>query len=222
MTENKTFYQLTTEEWQLAWETLKPAEIRILFYLRTLYPFGGEITLKVSEIAAKLNLNRCTVSRALSRLADNGWIELESVTLRLINPFPDVTEKSSCNVTEKSPCDVTEKSPCDQKVTPCPPDDVIKKSRDVIKKSHGVIKKSHGVIKKSHPPAETGSGQGFQSPLDLIDKKDLNTREDKIYFSENMSNRPALFYLKRSYPNNRWQNAARYYGYSEAEILAET
>ncbi|HIK29897.1 MAG TPA: MarR family transcriptional regulator [Oscillatoriales cyanobacterium M59_W2019_021] len=75
------FYQLRTEEWKRVWKELKPAEIRILYYLRTLKPF----TLSVSAIAQELEINKSTVSRALRVLADGGWIDPSIYGLKMNN-----------------------------------------------------------------------------------------------------------------------------------------
>ena len=54
-----TFYQLTTEEWLTISKDLKLAELRVLFYLRTLDPFGDrKLNLKVIDIAEATSLQK--------------------------------------------------------------------------------------------------------------------------------------------------------------------
>ena len=79
-------YRLTSEEWVKACRELKPSEKDVLYYLRTLDPFGDNpIDIKVREMARELNVNPSTVSRALKALDVKGWIDLEitSATVKL-------------------------------------------------------------------------------------------------------------------------------------------
>ncbi len=70
------FYPLQQEEWLRAWEELKPAEIKVLFYLRSIDPFGEkELDFGIAALAQKNQLSKSTVSVALRKLADQGWIE---------------------------------------------------------------------------------------------------------------------------------------------------
>ena len=74
-----TFYQLTSEEWLTVLRQLKPAEIAILYYLRTLDPFAErQLDLKVIDIATVVGLSKGTVSKALRSLHDKGFIDATS------------------------------------------------------------------------------------------------------------------------------------------------
>ena len=74
-------YRVTKDEWLLAWDELKPAEIKVLYYLRTLDPWGDKnLEVSVTDLAKTLNCNKGTVSRALKILNRNGWIDLEITT----------------------------------------------------------------------------------------------------------------------------------------------
>lgn len=74
------FYQLEPEEWLRVCEELKPAELKVLYRLRTLDPFGQHpIKFRVVDLAKDLNINKGTVSRAVQRLAELGYINLEIV-----------------------------------------------------------------------------------------------------------------------------------------------
>lgn len=79
-------YRVTNDEWLLAWEQLRPAEIKVLYYLRTLDPWGDRnLEIGVTDIAKVLKCNKGTVSRALRTLDRGGWITLEisTATVRL-------------------------------------------------------------------------------------------------------------------------------------------
>jgi hypothetical protein len=78
------YYRLTNEEWLRAIRELRPAERDVLYYIRTLDPFGSkELELGVRELAEVLNCNPGTVSRALKVLNQKGYIELDLVTIRV-------------------------------------------------------------------------------------------------------------------------------------------
>lgn len=83
---NGKFYPLNNQEWERAWQELKPAEIRILYHLRTLDPWGErELELGVSSLARDLGIAKGTVSKALRSLAEKGWIDPSAYGLRLNN-----------------------------------------------------------------------------------------------------------------------------------------
>ena len=74
------FYPLEPDEWLVVCKELKPAELKVLYRLRTLDPFGQHpIKFRVIDLAKDLDMNKGTVSRAVQRLADLGYINLEIV-----------------------------------------------------------------------------------------------------------------------------------------------
>lgn len=82
--QKRKYYPLTLEEWKANVTSLKPAELKILYYLRTLNPFGDSwIDLTVTDLAEELNLDKSTVSRALRRLASQKVVDLEIQTARI-------------------------------------------------------------------------------------------------------------------------------------------
>jgi hypothetical protein len=77
-------YRLTHAEWLDICQKLKPAEMKLLYYLRTLDPFGDRnLELGVREIAAQINCDPGTISRALRKLADQKLIDLELLRVRV-------------------------------------------------------------------------------------------------------------------------------------------
>jgi hypothetical protein len=77
-------YRLTSEEWLRACHELKPSEKDVLYYLRTLDPFGDRaIEIKVREMARQLGTSPSTVSRALKSLDAKGWIDLEIMSAKV-------------------------------------------------------------------------------------------------------------------------------------------
>ena len=74
------FYQLEPDEWLVVCKELKPAELKVLYRLRTLDPFGQHpIKFRIIDLAKDLDINKGTVSRAVQRLAELGYINLEIV-----------------------------------------------------------------------------------------------------------------------------------------------
>jgi hypothetical protein len=87
--ENKSYggslhYRLTADEWLRASKELKPAERTVLYYLRTLDPFGDrDLNLKIVDIAAECDLNKGTVSRAIKALDRKEWIDAEIIQVKI-------------------------------------------------------------------------------------------------------------------------------------------
>ncbi|WP_052051090.1 MarR family transcriptional regulator [Leptolyngbya sp. KIOST-1] len=77
-------YRLTLEEWLRACCELKPSEKNVLYYLRTLDPFGErDLDIGVREMARELRMNPSTVSRALKELDRKEWIDMEITSARV-------------------------------------------------------------------------------------------------------------------------------------------
>lgn len=80
----KRHYRLTHREWCSSTKRLKPAELKVLYYLRTLDPFGDHwLDIHITPIADDLELNKSTVSRALRKLAEQKYLDLEIQTARV-------------------------------------------------------------------------------------------------------------------------------------------
>lgn len=79
-------YRLTNEEWLRVSQDLKYAELKVLFHLRTLDPFGDrDLRLKTSELAKQLKLTKSTVSKALGVLIEKEYLSLSQATIRLLS-----------------------------------------------------------------------------------------------------------------------------------------
>ncbi|MBD2019231.1 helix-turn-helix domain-containing protein [Leptolyngbya sp. FACHB-36] len=77
-------YRMTHQEWCNSSRRLKPAELKVLYYLRTFDPFGETwLDIQVSAIADDLGMNKSTVSRALKQLTCSGDIDLEIQVCRV-------------------------------------------------------------------------------------------------------------------------------------------
>ena len=74
------FYPLETNEWLEASEELKLSELRVLYYLRTLDPFGQHpVKFRVIDLAESLKCSKGTISKAIQKLGTLGYINLEIV-----------------------------------------------------------------------------------------------------------------------------------------------
>lgn len=72
------FYKLKAEEWLNACNDLCPAELKVLFRLRTLNPFGDRIDhFQIKDIASDLKLTKKTVGNALEVLSQKKYIDPE-------------------------------------------------------------------------------------------------------------------------------------------------
>ena len=84
MPEVRRHYRLEHQEWSQVWKDLRPSEIRILYHLRTLDPFGDrKLNIKVRQMGRDLGMAHSTVSKALKVLDDKGYIELDLVEVDL-------------------------------------------------------------------------------------------------------------------------------------------
>ena len=68
------FYLLQYEEWLRACRELTPAELNVLYYLKTVNPSCERKTISYSVIASELKINKSTVSRAIQGLKKNDWL----------------------------------------------------------------------------------------------------------------------------------------------------
>jgi hypothetical protein len=83
-TSTKLYYPLTTDEWLQTFAELKPREIHLLFYLRTIDPFGDrKLEIGVRQIAKVLKCDPATVSRALKVLDQKKYIDLELINVQV-------------------------------------------------------------------------------------------------------------------------------------------
>jgi DNA-binding MarR family transcriptional regulator len=77
------FYPLQHEEWLRACRELTPAELKCLYYIRTSDPYSNGVRLTAAAIARDLScegqppISRQTISRAIKRLDQLGYIEME-------------------------------------------------------------------------------------------------------------------------------------------------
>jgi DNA-binding MarR family transcriptional regulator len=77
------FYPLQHDEWLRACRELTPAELKCLYYIRTSDPYSNGVRLTAAAIARDLScegqppVSRQTVSRAIKRLDQLGYIEME-------------------------------------------------------------------------------------------------------------------------------------------------
>lgn len=76
------YYPMTFGEWCQLTNSLQPANLKVLVYLRTLDPFGnGGLQLNIAIVAEQLSLHPHTVSRVLKELAHENYIDLELKTV---------------------------------------------------------------------------------------------------------------------------------------------
>jgi hypothetical protein len=94
------FYQLTNEEWVETVRNLTGAEIKVLYYLRSLDPFGDRLLdCSVTQTGEKLGLSKGAVSKALKKLDSFNLIDVEltNVKVRIKTSKNNVTELPTGN-----------------------------------------------------------------------------------------------------------------------------
>lgn len=99
--------RLTNEQWVRETKGLRGAEIKVLYYIKTLDPFGDrELDLNVTRVAIELGLSKGTVSKALKTLDAHELIDLELIQVRVrvtakgINTDVSQSEQSFSQETE--------------------------------------------------------------------------------------------------------------------------
>jgi hypothetical protein len=82
------FYPLQHDEWLRACHELTPAQKDVLYFIRTLDPYGEGLELSIAEIARQLStddktVHRSTVSRALKELDAKAFIDMELLKIKV-------------------------------------------------------------------------------------------------------------------------------------------
>jgi len=179
-----TFYPLKNDEWSEVRQNLKPVEIVILYHLRTLDPFGTNVTrLNITELAKELKINRSTASRALKKLDRDGYIkmQLHEVSVALNTVIKNCTEpqtkpKARSRDRSNGKCPTLKVCPADhdRNLGVCSTD------HEVRSLDHGVCSTDHSLRSPDHTNgSQTQSESEFQKPLDLLDQLDSIDQIDR-------------------------------------------
>jgi Mn-dependent DtxR family transcriptional regulator len=90
-------FRLTNQDWVSCFTKLNRAELGVLFYIRTLDPWGDRpINVNSTVIAEILGIHRSSVSRALKKLDREGFISLEVVTAKATSKTQNLANLSVC------------------------------------------------------------------------------------------------------------------------------
>lgn len=68
------FYPLQNEEWVEVCKELTKSQLSVLYYLRSLDPYGNGIKVKASAIAEKLGITKRAVNLAIAFLVKKGYL----------------------------------------------------------------------------------------------------------------------------------------------------
>ena len=164
-------YRLTNEEWLLAWDQLKPSEVKVLYYLRTLHPWGDkDMEVGVTELAKELKFNKSTVSRALKKLDITGWIDLDirTATIKL------QTKSSTC-----VPVLSTDNG--------LPTDNGVVSGAQLLPTDNAVDRQTTPLIATQHLASETPIEQASQIPLNSLNLNRLHTPTESVCSSTSVS-----------------------------------
>jgi hypothetical protein len=169
------FYQLQPDEWLEVCKELKPAELKVLYRLRTLDPFGQHpIKFRVVDIAQALNMNKGTVSRAVQRLA-----ELEYINLEIVEAIATLTTKSKRLSTDNLVVSTQPDSKNDQLST----------DNLVVSTQLGCLQTTSAIATQPDT-SQTSSGQGSVFSKISLDRSIRSDRSSDFDFSENSEQLP--------------------------------
>ena len=146
------FFKLTTNGWIELYSQLTKSELGLLYYIRSLDPFGDrEIEISTSEIAKRLHVSVRTVQRALASLKEKGLIVSRYI-------------RTCVNGSIMSPSDnlVMEATPTD-----------IQATQSDINKTQNVVE----ATPMSHSRSEIQTQQAIQKPET---KKTKNQKKDSL------------------------------------------
>lgn len=89
------FFRLTHHDWVECFTKLSRAELGVLFYLRTLNPFGDRyLKINCQAIGEVLDIHRTSVSRALKKLKKENLLELEITSAQIKLKINDTKQDS--------------------------------------------------------------------------------------------------------------------------------
>lgn len=94
------FYPLQNEEWVEVCKELTKSQLSVLYYLRSLDPYGNGIKVKASAIAEKLGITKRAVNLAIAFLEERGYIVLEDIEYTAKISAGGCMCDTSANVTE--------------------------------------------------------------------------------------------------------------------------
>ncbi|NJO65126.1 MAG: MarR family transcriptional regulator [Richelia sp. RM2_1_2] len=78
------FYRLTHDEWVETVKNLTGAEIKVLYYLRSLDPFGDRhLEYSITEMAKELTLSKGAASKAVKKLDQIGLIDAQILKVKI-------------------------------------------------------------------------------------------------------------------------------------------
>jgi hypothetical protein len=166
------YYPLTNEEWLKVTQELKPAEIVLLFHLRTMNPFGERATpVGVRDLAKTLSLNPGTVSRALKRLDQLGHIDLELVQV-------NVKVKSKGLLFERNhpPAEASEASEASEESLPS---EVLSTDPECCLQTTPVVSTQHPGSVDNTSLLEALNSKGFGAPKTNKTSKELENKREK-------------------------------------------
>lgn len=176
------FYPLQHEEFLSACQQLAPAQLMVLYFLRTLDPYGDGVEVSVSEIARQLSteskkVHRSTVSRALKALDEKGFIDLELLKVKIKVLAGGL---HCCHETTVLPTDNTVVSP--QHVLPTDNTRDLEATR-VISTQHARSSRNNDELKPA-PDKDSRSSKTIKTYSDFKDSFSEGERESFLEFGK--------------------------------------
>jgi hypothetical protein len=201
------FYPLQHDEWVRACQELTPSQRDVLYFIRTLDPYGKGLELSIAAIARQLSTNnktvhRSTISRALKKLDAKGFIDMELLHVKV-------------NIKAKGVhcCDQTTVLPTDNSVVYGQQARSLRNKRDREATSAIVRQQARSPRNKREPKdapdKESSSLRSNKTYKDYIDSLSQNQREEFLEFGRNKAAQlPKPPALPQKWIERNWQELA--------------
>lgn len=228
---NQTFFRLTHHDWVECFTKLSRSELGVLFYLRTLNPFGDRrLKINCQAIGEVLDIHRTSVSRALKKLEQMNLIELEitsaQVKLKTSNrdAEPDPSNDANQVIDKVSDTIVHPRTECASTHNSVHPRTECASTHKNRASTHGSVHPRTIGIPEPLPDKDPRTPQTLKTYIDF--KKTLSEGERENFFNfvkekTNNLERPindleAWLASKNAAKQNRWE--IYYRNYQEEKI----
>ena len=169
------FYPLKNSEWLDNIAKLTHAELKVLYYIRSLDPHNDGIDITPAKIARALStekqkMHRSTVGRALKKLDREGLIHMELINVRVrVNPGGILAKKIETQETseEKSIKNKLIKLEIEEKKEVLSPHNNVVATQHEVRPHNTECDHTTSSATTQHTEAETQTGQDFQTSKTL-------------------------------------------------------
>jgi hypothetical protein len=153
--------RLTNRDWLNCFSQLTRSELGVLFYIRTLNPFGDrQLDIRSEQLGQTLTLHRSTISKALKSLEQKDFISMEITSARVAPKI--INLKPTLCLTEQSLC-VEEQSLCVEKQSLC------------VEEQSLCVEKQSLCVEEHHDPVKVNQSMDLKNPQTNTNSIQTNT-----------------------------------------------